>query len=382
MTAIGLVVSCGSRTGLFGPEPGLLADSGTDAPADENTLDANVSRDANRDVSSDAQDAAIDGPLACVPGTFGFNLATPQLMFVLDRSGSMDFSLTSNGPPPAAEPTRWITLRDSLAQAIVPFSGQIAMGARFFPARTADGFDPVAACVQDPIGLAIAPALGNANAILDTFGATAPVGGTPTAVAIDLATAQIASGRGLARAMVVATDGAPNCNTALDRRTCECTSIDPSSCFNSPTGASNCLDDVRSVAAIQRAVALGIPVYVVGIGVTASFAGTLDAMAIAGSRPRAATPRYYPAETPAELTQAFTVVRDSVARCSYITPSSPTDPDAITVTVGGAAVARDATRVDGWDWIDQSYGYLQLFGPTCDRATPANVAGTITCRDD
>src|SRR5262249_26364179 len=117
----------------------------------------------------------------------------------------------------------------------------------------------------------------------------------------------------------------------------------------------------------------------IGIGVTGSFASTLDAMAVAGGRPRVGSPKYYAADTPAELTDAFTVVRDSVAKCSYITPSSPKDPDAITVEIDGKLLVRDPSHVDGWDWIDQAYGPLQLFGTACATATAANVAGTVTC---
>ena len=145
-------------------------------------------------------------------------------------------------------------------------------------------------------------------------------------------------------------------------------------------GGSNCLDDVKTVQTITGIYAnRNIPVFVIGIGVTGSFASTLDAMAVAGGRPRAGSPRYYAADTPAELTAAFEVVRDSVARCSYITPSSPQDPNAISVEIGGMTIPRDPNHVDGWDWIDQTYGHLQLFGSACTQATLANVSGTVTC---
>jgi len=373
------IASCGSRTGLFGPEPSDLVPPPPDAAVAVRDADPPIPTDAESDA---ARDASLDGPVACVPGTFTFALARPQLMFVLDRSGSMDFALDRNDDPPLGEPTRWSVLRSSLATALLPFSDAIEMGARFFPSRTAAPFDPAGACFQDDPGFAIAPALGNAARIVGTFDTTSPVGGTPTAVALDLAATQISAQRGIARAMVLTTDGAPNCNAALDNRTCVCTSSDPNACRNSG-GSGSCLDDTRTVATIERIVAsLALPVYVVGIGVTSSFASTLDRMAVAGGRPRTETPRYIPAETPEELTRAFTLVRDSVARCSYITPSSPRDPDAIDVTVDGVPVARDTTRVSGWDWIDRAYGHLQLFGPACERASTTNVGGTVSCRDE
>jgi hypothetical protein len=365
--ALVLVASCGSRTGLFVDSAGMFAD-------------AAVGDIASRDAALDAID---DGPLACVPGTFGFAVATPQLMFVLDRSGSMDFALDANEPAQPGRPSRWTALRDALAQVMTPFSDQIAMGARFYPAADADEFDLLQACAQDPEGVAIPPALFNTEAILGVFARTSPIGGTPTAAALELAAAQLSSSRAIARAILVATDGAPNCNSELDGTNCVCTSIDAPACSSNRAGGSNCLDDTRTVRTITDVfTARRIPVYVVGIGVTGSFSATLDAMAVAGGRPRARAPRYYPADTPAALFEAFTVVRDSVAKCSYITPSSPNDPNAISVDVAGAKVRRDPDHIDGWDWIDQAYGHLQLFGSACEQATASNVSGTVTCNKD
>ena len=257
-------------------------------------------------------------------------------MFVLDRSGSMNFLLTSDTAAGPGQTSRWRALESSLSQTITPFTNQIAMGARFYPSANANGADPILACIQDAPSVAISPALGNASKILGVFTKTTPEGGTPTATALALAAQEVSSSRGVARAMVVATDGAPNCNAALDGDTCTCTSTNPRGCSGATNGGSNCLDDVKTVQTIKGIYDnRNIPVYVIGIGVTGPFASTLDAMAVAGGRPRSGSPKYYAADTPAELTAAFTVVRESVARCSYITPSSPQDPNAISVEIAG-----------------------------------------------
>lgn len=338
--------------------------------------------DGPLDAPVDAPIDVIDEPVACVPGRFTFTMAIPQLMFVLDRSGSMNFELTSNSPALPGQVSRWGALESALSQTMTPFSSEIAMGARFFPAAGANGFDPILACIQDQPSLAIAPALDNATKILEAFSKTSPVGGTPTATALDFAAQQVSSSRAVARAMVVATDGAPNCNAALNRNTCTCTSTNSVACTGTANGAMNCLDDARTVQTIADIFDNEkIPVYIIGIGVTGDFSATLDAMAIAGGRPRVGSPKYYRAETPAEMTAAFTHVRDSVAKCSYITPSSPHDPDAIVVDIDGEPIARDPGHVDGWDWIDQAYGHLQLFGSACGQASATNVSGTVTCSE-
>jgi len=375
-TAFTAVASCGSRTGLFGPEPPDTFDAMPSEPRDAR---ADV-WDARVDAPIDAPIDVIEEPVGCIPGKFTFTLATPQLMFVLDRSGSMQYVLTENRQARFGETSRWSALEAALSQTMTPFSSQIAMGARFFPSANADAYDSVLACMQDHSSVAIAPALYNAEPILDVFEKTTPVGGTPTAIALQLAAQEISSSRAVARAIVVATDGAPNCNPALDGDTCACTSTTPGACAQADNGNTNCLDDARTVQTIATIFGTQkIPVYVIGIGVTGGFAATLDAMAVAGGRPRSGSPRYYRAASPAEMTAAFTLVRDSVAKCSYITPSSPYDPDSITVDIEGQPVERDPTHVNGWDWIDQAYGHLQLFGPACDQATATNVSGTVTC---
>lgn len=371
------VVSCGSRTGLFVDEP---LDASADGPseADLPDADASVDRDAEADADA-AVDAPLDGLVPCVPGNFSFQLAIPQVMFVLDRSGSMAFALGQDSEPPPGRPTRWTVLRDALQQVIVPFDQQLAMGAKFFPEANADPFNAAQACITTS-GVGNAPALGNAQSILNVFLGTEPKGGTPTASALQIAAQYLSQSRSVARAMVLATDGAPNCNPSLNANACTCTS--GGNCSLRPDGAYDCLDDQATVSVLGDVFGnRKIPVYVIGIG-GIGFGSVLDAMAVAGGRPRAGSPKYYAATTPAEMTAAFTAVRDSVANCTYITPSSPTDPDAIDVVVGGAAVPRDPSRTNGWDWIDQAFGQLQLFGPACAAATRNNVSGTVGCRGD
>jgi hypothetical protein len=364
--AIGAVASCGARTPLIEPE----------------TFEDTTSPDANPiDAAKDApQDDVTDAPI-CVPGRFVFELAAAQLMFVIDRSGSMALDLSGN--PARLAPSRWSTLETGLRQTIVPFSAQLAMGAKFFPEPSLSSQDAVASCRSDP-GVAIAPARNNASAILDVFTKTSPNGGTPTSEAVRLAAEYVAKQRTVARAIVLATDGAPNCNGTLNRRTCVCTSSDKTSCTTRFDGQYECLDDVRTVSVIDDIFSQRqIPVYVVGIGGSEApeYLATLDAMAVAGGRPKAVSPKYYDVQTPAEMSLALASIRDSVSRCTYLTPSVPTDPNAISIEINGVPVPRDPTHAEGWDWVDQTYGVVGFFGTACTTAGAgnANVGGVVAC---
>lgn len=316
--------------------------------------------------------------MPCLPGRFEFDPATAQLMFVVDRSGSMATTLDGDDPGPG-EKTRWDVLRDGLALTLTGFDQEIAMGAKFYPGAR---WNPALECVADD-SVEFAPKLGNAASIIGVFDTTFPRGGTPTADALRVAADHVSKIRGVARTLVLATDGAPNCNFDHPRDPCICTSNDPTDCgaFGDP---SLCLDDRRTVSTVRDiADNQKVPVYVIGIGSLerADFRRVLDDMAVAGGRAKPTTPRYYSAQTAAELDTALTSIRDSVGSCTFLTPSAPTDPDAITVEIDGQSVPRDPTRTDGWDWVDQSYGTLALFGSACAKAQAlgGKVAGVVRC---
>src|SRR6185437_11544050 len=99
-----------SRTGLVAPD-----------------LEAVIKGDA-----SASGDAGFDATVGCTPGTFTLDLALTQLMFVIDRSGSMAFTLDGIANQPRSE-WRWTLLQDALSKTITTFDNQIAMGAKFFP---------------------------------------------------------------------------------------------------------------------------------------------------------------------------------------------------------------------------------------------------------
>ena len=366
------IASCGSRTGLFGD------DGAISALPDGALPDAFV-----------PPDSGVDGKVPCVPGRFNFDLATAQLMFVIDRSGSMAFSLDGqqprNGSLPPGVLSRWDTLRDALFQTITPFDNQLAMGAKFYPEVNAGGSAPADEACRTDVGVPIAPARGNVSQIINVFDTTDPNGGTPTAEALRLAAQYITGTRGVARTMILATDGAPNCNGDLDQSRCTCTSVS-GNCATAPGGEFNCLDDTRSISTITDIFqTTKIPVFVIGIGSTErpEFLKVLDDMAVAGGRPRPTTPRHYNVQSSADLQSALTTISDSIAKCTYLTPSAPTDPNAISVEVNGKSIPRDPSHMNGWDWVDQAFGELAFFGPACAAAsggtTTAAITGVVSC---
>jgi hypothetical protein len=323
--------------------------------------------DAGEDAGVDAGlDAGFDaGPTPCVPGVVTLTRARATVMFVLDRSGSMSFAFGGT--------TRWRALEEGLAGALPTVDQTMAIGAYVFPVAGASTCDA-------PLGADLAPVTGNVTPLLTLMNRSTPSGGTPTADALDRAATSLRSLRTAksARALVLATDGAPGCNALLNAFTCTCTRTPGCGA----QGPDNCLDDVRTLGRLQDITDGGLPTWVIGIqdGADPLFNDVLDRMAVAGGRPRNGTPLYYPATSPAQLEQALVEIRDQVGACTFLTASVPDALGNIRVFLDGQQVFEDPAHVEGWSWVDRRNGELVFSGQACARASQgAVVTANVGC---
>jgi hypothetical protein len=377
---VALVCGCGARTGLDVPDAALLPDV-PDAADVVDVLDA-----------ADVRDVIL--PPTCIPGRFTLTQRGADVMLVIDRSGSMGQGLNGG----RGSPSKWVLLRDALASTLPAFQDRIRVGALFFPQDGAD--TRVAACELPNVPTVdIDPALGQATQVLGVFAGTEPGGSTPTAAALLRAYNYFVRhpDRARARYLVLATDGGPNCNAALDAATCVCVGgaggpFGGGSCRRDGNGQ-RCLDRARTVEEIAQLganpVAL-IPTFVIGLADESdpNYAATLTAMAIAGGRPYlppGGAPTYYNVERAEDLTRAFTTIQDTVSRCAFVTPSRPEEMGSIVITAGGAQVPLDPTHRDGWDWTDRAFGEITFFGGACERVIASRttqVLATVGCTND
>lgn len=334
------IAACGSKTGLGVDHP----DAGIDAGRDAAVVDA-------------GRDAAPDAPM-CVPGVVALDASGVDVVFVVDRSGSM--AAAFDGLPPApGERSRWETLEVAMDDALSVFGGggRISVGAKFFPSRSRRP-------VEDPCavfaGLDVDLSPGSARGIVSHFSMWDPSGGTPLAPALDEAIEALeTSGRSdNAQFIVAMTDGAPTC----------------------ADGAA-----ADALAAVREAHdTLGIDVFVVGIASTMPEVELLDVMAIEGGRARAPSEerRFYDARDPALLTSLLNEITRDLALCVFAVPIPPRPEDEVEVLLDGTRVPRDEARTDGWDWTSERRTQLSLFGGACARAIEAGgaVRANITCR--
>ncbi|MDB4932259.1 MAG: hypothetical protein JWM10_4743 [Myxococcaceae bacterium] len=344
--------ACGAKTGLL--------------------LDASVQR---ADAPADRPDAPA--PDVCASRVVLASPSSVELLLLADRSTSMERDLLGG----SNVPRRWDVLRDALATTLPRYQDRISMGLQFFPGV---GTSEVCAVAAAPD---LNPALSQALPVLLRFGRTEPNGRTPTWLGVQSAGRYL---RGRAaprrfRAILLATDGAPNCNGALDGARCTCTALGGTGQQQCEDDPSLCLDDGRTVAEVARLTAEGIPTFVVGIDgdnqpelITA-----LSQLAVAGGRPNPATAArpYYSIRRPEDLTSAFDQIQRQVSRCVFgVSPAAPAQAT-VTVTLDGRGLARDERHADGWDWADPARTTLTLFGAACDQASasPAVVRLSIAC---
>jgi hypothetical protein len=377
--ALLLAGGCGARTGLNVPDVATFFDlpdaaDGPDAP--------------------DARDVLL--PPTCIPGRFTLTQRGADMLLVIDRSGSMGQGL--NGTRGGS--SKWTLLRNALAATLPAFQGRLRTGALFYPQDGAD--TRVATCALPNIpAVDLNPAINNAARVIAVFDDTDPGGSTPTAAALLRAYNYFVRNPDRARAhyLVLATDGGPNCNAALDPATCVCVGGGG----GGPFGGGNmcrrdgdgqrCLDRARTVSEIAQLGAnpiASIPTFVIGLAdeTDPNFAATLTAMAIAGGRPfvtPAGVATYYNIERADDLTRAFTTIQNTVSRCAFVTPSRPEEMGSIALSASGAPVPFDPSRRDGWDWTDRAFGEITLFGAACERVIASRateVLATVGCTGD
>ena len=342
-----------------------------------------------------------------------------RILFVVDRSGSMGLSVSggsTGGACSAAAPdcgvdavcntaqntcvqNKWSALKSTLSAVTTPLASTIQYGLFVYP-NPAEDNAPIANCAAGAQRQAMGGTAAQINAALL---AVTPKGGTPTAssmaAALPTISALLADERPLA--VVLATDGAPNCNNTQPRAgvsncttqdngvvTCACTCT--SNAGNPPQSDAscalfNCLDTnaFSSSGAIAEIASLGVQTHVIGIpdaaipaGQLAIFNDALNQMAVAGGAPLAGAVRYHQATSLTSLQASLEAVTRRILACQITTPTVLDGGTSLEVRLGTQPVPQDVTRRNGWDQTGPSS--IQLFGSACDAATASQETVRIT----
>lgn len=271
---------------------------------------------------------------ACTPATFTLRSRPTEIAFVVDRSGSFR--------------DLWMAVGDAFAAALPALQADVATGLLLYPERDCD--------VSPTLHVPLRPR--NADAIVAALRATTALGRTPTRLALRAATQSLrARATGAAGYIMLVTDGVPTCPAAGD-------------------GGDR--DVAGTVAAASESAAAGVPVFVVGVGV--SDAAALDAVAVAGGRPTRDTEgrRFYAADSAGlGLLSALRSIQTTVTRCE-LPVTAPPDGASLRVEFRGEVIPEDPTQRDGWWWTDPRRAGITLHGAACSRV--AMEVGDLTAR--
>ena len=305
------------------------------------------------------------GPTAdanCGNTPFGVHLGPPDVLIVLDKSGSMAMDATGrncgNNMPGCS---KWDQTTAAINTVVGQSSG-INWGLKLFANDNNCGVNPGAAVPVGP---------GTAAAIAAAIAATGPGGSTPTAAAVTTAGAYMATLTDAnPKFILLATDGQPTC----------------------AGGAGNGADDAAAIKSVLDVFngTPGFPTFVVGVATGPGPDATLSQMAVNGGHPRvanptAAMPAYYPVSTTADLIMALDAIKGVVmASCTY--PLGPPDANAdqkrVTVTVDSTPSIQGDPN--GWHY-DPGMASITFTGTTCAQilaGTSQNVQVLYGCKVD
>lgn len=277
-------------------------------------------------------EAAGEGPTGCGSELFGSEAVPPNVLIVLDRSGSMLDEIDGD--------TKWDLARDAIAEVTMSYADQVRFGLMMFPGLDQD-CDEGNDCGEGNVF--VDPAPSTREDIVDILQDAGTCSfGTPIAESLT----PLLDYTGLED------DARPNYILLLTDGNATC-------------------DDPVGVVASLRAETPPVRTFVVGFGSEVD-PEQLEDMAVEGGTARQGEQAYYQADDADGLTTAFAEIAGSVVSCEFALDEVPPDPDLLYAFFGDALVERDPSRTDGWDY-DAGTNRVTFFGPSCESLTGGTV---------
>jgi hypothetical protein len=347
---------------------------------------------ANFTAPSDTAEPAPTGipvpggpPAGCGDEEIAAIVDVPRLYFVLDRSGSMSEAL------PGQSRSKWQAAQTAVVTLLRAIGHRVEYGAATFPG-SANSCDAGRQLMPFTRGDAPNPTSNrngpNLQHLVDRLSLIEPDGGTPVAATL-AALRPVLEGSSSRTYVILATDGAPNCNPDATCGAAACIpdiegaffegmpcGVEFSCCdpaFIGKGAGGNCVDDDAAFAEVTALAEAGIPTYIVGMPGAGAFEQLLDRLAVAGGTAREGDqePRYFAVEDETELGEALLQIGAGVAiDCDLTLSEVPEDASLVNVYYDGEVVAYDPEN--GWEWDGDSA--LSLRGAACDELRSGKVA--------
>ena len=309
----------------------------------------------------------------------------PNLYFVIDRSGSMTDKVA-----PGSGISRYTAVRTACVALVGELGDRVNVGAAVFPGSPLiDECGAGAEVFPTRPGDEPQATDGGGGPVTQAFAAATnvqPKGGTPIARTFQTLLPTLSALEG-ETAVILATDGGPNCSYAHKCGAADCIwniegayllgdhcvpdyNCCDTSIANGP-GPLGCLDSAATVAAVSALRDAGIRTYVVGIPGSQHYASLLDQLATVGGSARPGSPAYYRVDDINTLGDALAQIGyQALATCDFALDAAPPKADFVNVYLDNELVAYD--EANGWSWTSDTT--LSLNGDACEALKTGSVS--------
>ncbi|MBT9556794.1 MAG: VWA domain-containing protein [Myxococcales bacterium] len=286
------------------------------------------------DINCPSGEQCVGGFCGCDGSLFTATKVPPNVLIVLDRSGSMNETISGK--------SKWSIAKTAIANLTTNFGSEVRFGLMLYPGTNKSGTQGG----DCNAGAVFVNPTENAGSTITTFlsGAGTTSFGTPTAASL----AWLANYAGLEDTtrenyILLITDGQSTCN-------------------NNPK------NEVEALLAQTPSV----KTFVVGFGSGVS-ATELNSMALAGGVPRPnGPPHYYKADSATDLETALAEIGGNVLSCDYVLNQVPADIEELFIFFDDVEQPRDPAHTAGWDY-SLGTNTVTFYGSSCSALKSGSV---------